>query len=740
MRADPRVGSELAGHRLEAVIARGGMAVVYLAEHLRLGRKVALKILDPELVDDEAFRVRFIRESRIAAGLDHPNIVTVYDAGETEGVLYISMRYVEGIDLERLLRQETRLEPTRSVLLVSQCASALDAAHAEGLVHRDVKPANILLASGPAPTAEHVYLTDFGITKRVRSDAGITRTGQFVGTVDYVAPEQIQGQDVDGRADVYSLGCVLYRCLTGEVPFPRDTEVATIYAHLQDAPPAPSERFGELPVAIDQVLSRALAKSREHRYPTCDELVEATARAIGPPARTSAQADGNRIEAPTTPKSQVGRGRPTRRRRSALVVTGLASLTAVAVAAGLLLRPAEPVSPPDGTGPVETQSALELLSRLVWRQVPDTEGVFRGRRDQNITRAVTTDGVIVAVGRDDSGPDGDAAVWRSSGGTRWHRVQDRSLGGAGEQQMAGATLFDQDVVAVGWERFGGDADAAVWISITRGRTWERVEDVVSGLDEAGDQAMRRVISTGTGLVAVGSETTPEGLDAAVWGSEDGHHWSRMPSRFFAGSGDQEAFGATTLESRLVVVGYQTTESGDQDAAVWVESAGAWLPVDDPSSLAGGGDQRMTAVMAAGPGVVAVGFDTSGGDHDAAVWTSRDGLNWERVPADEAIFGGPGNQQMFALAQVGLVLVVGGVSDNPGGDADGAIWLSLDGIEWTRIRSSTIPASALGGLGKQQIKTLVVFGDRLVAAGSEARARDDGAAVWIARVPPPAASP
>ncbi|HET7868898.1 MAG TPA: serine/threonine-protein kinase [Actinomycetota bacterium] len=227
MGGDRRVGTELAGHRIVSVIGRGSMAVVYLAEHLRLGRRVALKVLDPETAEDEGFRDRFIRESRIAAGLDHPNVVTVYDAGEADGVLYLSMRYVEGTDLERLLRSETRLETSRAVSIISQCASALAAAHAEGLVHRDVKPADILLES-QSHGGDRVFLADFGISKQLAPSTRLTRTGSLMGTVDYVAPEQIRGEDVDRRADIYSLGCVLYRCLTGEVPFPRTSEITTI--------------------------------------------------------------------------------------------------------------------------------------------------------------------------------------------------------------------------------------------------------------------------------------------------------------------------------------------------------------------------------------------------------------------------------------------------------------------------------------------------------------------------------
>ena len=318
---DPRVGTELAGHRVVGVIGRGGMSVVYLAEHIGLRRKVALKVLGPELADDDAFRERFIRESQITARLDHPNIVTVYDAGEADGVLYISMRYVEGTDLERLLRAETRLEPSRAVSLISQAAAALDAAHAAGLVHRDVKPGNILLASDARSSSDRAFLSDFGVTKRLETGAGITRTGQFVGTVDYVSPEQIRGEDVDGRADVYSLGCVLYRCLTGEVPFPRDTEVATIYAHLQDPPPVPSERLPGLGHGFDAPIARALAKLPAERFDTCRDLADGAGavthpRPVAAPLVAPQAADDVAASGGVRVGRTGGRGKRTRDRRS----------------------------------------------------------------------------------------------------------------------------------------------------------------------------------------------------------------------------------------------------------------------------------------------------------------------------------------------------------------------------------------------------------------------------------------
>ncbi len=347
MGVDPRVGTELAGHRILSVIGRGGMAVVYLAEHLRLGRKVALKVLDPEMGEDEDFRERFIRESRIAAGLDHPNVVTVYDAGEADGVLYLSMRYVEGTDLERLLRGVTKLEPPRAVSIISQCAAALDAAHAEGLVHRDVKPANILLSSEGRTPSDRVYLSDFGVTKRLHSGAGLTRTGQFVGTVDYVAPEQIRGKDVDGRADVYSLGCVLFRCLTGGVPFPRETEVGTIYAHLEDDPPSVSELLPAL-ADVGDVVARAMAKSKDDRFATCREFAVAAGRATGAPAPALPPARAPEGARPGT----RSRARQARRRRVAVVsgavVTGVAVLMGAALLFGLFRHPPERGGP---TGP-----------------------------------------------------------------------------------------------------------------------------------------------------------------------------------------------------------------------------------------------------------------------------------------------------------------------------------------------------------------------------------------------------
>ena len=257
-------GDEFAGCRIEAVAGRGGMGVVYRATELSLGRPVALKLLTPERARDREFRERFQRESRMAASIDHPNVIPVYAAGEHDGSLYLVMRYVGGTDLHALLRDRGAREPEHAAELVAQVAAALDAAHAAGLVHRDVKPANVLLAG------DHAYLSDFGLTRLAASDTSLTESGRWIGTVEYSSPEQLRGELTDARADVYSLGCVLFAALTGRAPFACGTVPATMLAQINDPPPRPSE-LG-VPREFDRVIARALAKRPEDRYPSAGDL------------------------------------------------------------------------------------------------------------------------------------------------------------------------------------------------------------------------------------------------------------------------------------------------------------------------------------------------------------------------------------------------------------------------------------------------------------------------------------
>ncbi len=278
-------GAQVAGYRLEEPIGRGGMAVVYRAYDSRLDRQVALKILAPGLAADEAFRRRFIRESRAAAAVDDPHIIPVFEAGESNGVLFIAMRYVRGGDVRSLLDRSGPLPPSQVAEIISQAASALDAAHARGLVHRDVKPANMLLeASGAIGGLGHVYLSDFGLSKTALAVSGITATGQFLGTLDYVAPEQIEGRQVDGRSDLYSLACSAFEMLCGEPPFRREQGVSVMYAHLSEAPPPLTLRRPELPAAVDGVMASALAKAPADRYASCREFAAALRSALSPDA------------------------------------------------------------------------------------------------------------------------------------------------------------------------------------------------------------------------------------------------------------------------------------------------------------------------------------------------------------------------------------------------------------------------------------------------------------------------
>jgi serine/threonine protein kinase len=286
----PRTGTELAGYAIKGEVGRGGMGIVYKADQLGSNgmsrRTVALKVLDPFHAGDTEFRQRFLRESEIAMSIEHPNVIPIYDAGEQDGVLYLAMRFVNGMDLGHLIEREGPLGPDRAFELLDPVARALDAAHARGLVHRDVKPGNILL--GPD---DSVYLTDFGLTKRTATTSGphsgpaarnLTRAGIFMGTPAYAAPEQHMGGAVDRRADVYALGCVLFECLTGWLPYQRDSDMAMMMAHVQEPVPALRAVRPDLPEGLERVLATAMAKDPAQRFPTCRALLQAAKQAVPP--------------------------------------------------------------------------------------------------------------------------------------------------------------------------------------------------------------------------------------------------------------------------------------------------------------------------------------------------------------------------------------------------------------------------------------------------------------------------
>jgi YVTN family beta-propeller protein len=347
--ADPRLGTRLAGYQIQALLGRGGMGVVYLAEQTGPHRRVALKLLLDPATASEGFRTRFLRESELAAAIDHPNVLPVYDAGETDGVLWIAMRHVDGIDLAALLARDGPLEPEQALAIGGQVAGALDAAHTRGLVHRDVKPGNVLLAMEDGAVA-HAYLADFGLTKRIGGARGLTVSGQVLGTIDYVAPEQVEGGQVDGLADQYSLGCVLFECLTGLVPFRRDSELAVLWAHVNDPPPRISDHRPDLPAALDEVIGRALAKTPGDRYPSCGALVAAAQAALSGAARSGVRHRiGRAVGRRAWHRRRPGPSRLTRRSSLVLTITA-AVLSAVLLVVAILVAwdrgaPAGPATP-----------------------------------------------------------------------------------------------------------------------------------------------------------------------------------------------------------------------------------------------------------------------------------------------------------------------------------------------------------------------------------------------------------
>jgi serine/threonine-protein kinase len=312
------IGDEFGPYTIESVLGRGGMGTVFLARHARLDRHVALKVIAPELADDPDFRARFLRESQLAASLDHPHVIPIYDADEIETVLYLAMRYVDGPSLQALIRESGPLSRGDTLRIAEQIGGALDAAHAAALIHRDLKPANILLTDAD----RHPYLCDFGLAKRT-SSRGVTRAGSFLGTVDYCSPEQIRGEPLDGRADVYSFGCVLYHCLSGEPPYARESEIAVLQAHLNDPPPS-------LARDLDGLFARAMAKDRDERYPTAGALASDLRAAIAGGAAET-------VAVPAEPPTRVdATGALPRRKRRWKWAIGVVLLLALAAAAATI--------------------------------------------------------------------------------------------------------------------------------------------------------------------------------------------------------------------------------------------------------------------------------------------------------------------------------------------------------------------------------------------------------------------
>ena len=484
-------GSEVAGCRIESIVGRGGMGVVYRATQVSLGRTVALKVIAPELASDSEFRERFKRESRLAASIEHPNVVPVYEAGETGDVLYLITRFVDGTDLRQVLQREAGLEPERAASLVGQTATALAAAHRRDLIHRDVKPANILIDT--TGDREHAYLTDFGIARQASGTGGLTQTGMVVGTLDYLAPERIQDARGDARSDVYALGCVLFEVLTGRVPYPRDSDVAKMYAHLNDPVPAPREVASALPAELDDLVRRAMAKDPESRIQTAGELAQGLERSAT--ASTIPSPPGAPVPGPTVPAEADAATVP------AYEATAVAREPAPAAPGGpARSAPAEPASRVRRLAPMLLAAlGLGLVAAIV-AALSLGDGESGGGGEESPGGESVTGARSLAPVRLSPGADGVAAgagsVWVTDrDGSRVFRVDPRSRRVSGRIRVGS----EPDSLAVG---AGG-----VWVTNTG-------SDSVSRIDPAGgtvDQTVR-----------VGK--MPEGLTiggGAIWSANMG---------------------------------------------------------------------------------------------------------------------------------------------------------------------------------------------------------------------------
>jgi serine/threonine protein kinase len=356
-------GTEFGDFRIERTLGHGGMGIVYLARELRLDRLVALKVIRPELAGEESFRARFRSETLTAASVEHPRVVTIFGAGEREGLLYVSMRYVEGRDLGRLISADGPLAPDQATALITQLADGLDAVHAGGLVHRDVKPANVIVERNRADAERAAFLTDFGLAKAMASTAGLTATGEVIGSVDYMAPEQIEGRRVDARTDVYALGCVLFHAVTGKVPFPERESSAKMWAHLNEPPPAAAGRV------LDPVIRRAMAKDPSRRFPSAGDLGRAAVAATRGEAVTEPEhvvASGDAAPLPETVRLSRDPALPPtdplpRRRKRRRWVWALAVLVVIA-ALGVGAVIAVPKLSDSGKTPVPTGIAVPSLA------------------------------------------------------------------------------------------------------------------------------------------------------------------------------------------------------------------------------------------------------------------------------------------------------------------------------------------------------------------------------------------
>jgi len=690
-------GTKIAGYRLDERIGRGGMAVVYRAWDERLQRKVALKVLSPTLAADESFRERFIRESRAAAAVDHPNIVPVFEAGESGGVLFLAMRYVPGGDGRTLLRRNGPLPAEQAVAIVASVAAGLDAAHAAGLVHRDVKPSNMLMDIRTGQP-DHVYLADFGLTKAMLSAASLTGTGEFLGTVDYAAPEQIEGRKVDARTDEYALACAAYEFLSGAPPFPRDQAIAVIHAHLSASAPPLSDRRPGLPPEVDAVLASGLAKPAASRYASCGEFAAALAVALGRPrparyvnpyqgqgpvlaAAPGPSADtGPRTEtllagpgqtagarpraaasastgAPTAPPEPAGQPRHRPAVIAGAVIAGVAVLAAGGVAGGFLLgnhastgqgsagtvsqagsaRPTGSAAVSTGSSPAALPSRNAALYTVA-RAIPD-----QGSHPQVDTVAFSGDGATLLT----ADQDGDACTWSVSSG---HQVA--VFAGNGTNALGAAISPDGSLAVTGYK----NGSASLWQASTG--------KLITLLSDPGGQEVDW------------AAFSPDGTRVAFGDSNgDTYLWS-------IGAGGQPATLAATIPDPAGTGVWSVAFSPDGTSLATTDFTGhayLWDAADpaSPTHTFVTSNQHVTAVAFSPDGKTLV---TGNNDGTTDIWRIGTGAH--------SVISEPGTVWGLAVSRQGILAV---------GDGDGSTYLYNLGTGNAAGRLPD-PGSGSGGVG------------------------------------------
>jgi serine/threonine protein kinase len=726
-----RPGSVLAGYRLEALVGAGGMAVVFRARDERLDRLVALKILEPSraAAADPAFRERFIAESRAAARVDHPNIIPVYEADEADGVLFIAMRFVRGGDLRNVLEAHGALPSERAVAVVGAVASALDAAHEAGLVHRDVKPANILVDARPG-RPDQVYLSDFGIAKGAVAATPLTQPGFVVGTVDYLAPEHIDGHAADGRADQYALGCVAYQLLTGSPPFHRDELLAVMAAHLYAPPPPLTARRPDLPGSADKVMATVMAKAPDQRFGSCGDFAEALRGALGvAPARSSGSA---RLSAPpprvatepgfaavpgtvpdrpavpaTTPQAiptvsnaqlpvrppdspgppprpAARRPPPGRRPRALPGVRVWLPLTILAVAVALILVAVLP-----HLGKQNTLNSAGLGTSGCGGTFPGYPGQQGG---VTVSSVASAGGTRLAAG----GADGRPAIWRCASGG-WQLVPATAVPALRDTGEFSSVAHGP----AGWIAVGdsGSLTAPQPIAVTsaNGTSWQPVSSPAAF---AGPGACVTAVAAGQhGYAAVGEDVTGNRVFAAMWPSADLRSWAQ---------GDNDSGGrldGSKQHSLVAAVaatpgGFVAAGTHGSGGVIWTSADGGqtWSFIDYSTTQVPYG--ALLLVAASGSRIVTAGYTVTaaGADVPVVVVSTDGGLHWN-VPI---VLGTSGSQdgRVTALTATGSGFAAAG-EVGPAGAQHTVTWRSPDGLTWsgpTQAASGTSAVTALATAG------------------------------------------